>query len=327
MTPAIQPDRILRELAELWVTLGKPANGDSAGVLRACAMTLVVIAEADEDPADVGETLAALMREHPSRAIVVRVRREGGALESRVFAQCWKPFGRGRQICCEQIEITTPEAALPEVPAVILPLAVADLPVIVWRRLARLTDVPLLRGFSALASKTIVDSATAADPKRMLRVLAEEVAAGQVLGDLVWTRITRWRALVAQIFENPVYAAQLPGVETVRVRHAGTSAPVSAYYLAAWLRAGLESVGARVRVSLEQAEPVGGNLVQVELAGPGFDLSIRRVDGSAAEVRVSSLVWRTVFERITDEGALRQELAITGPDAVFERSLALAEAM
>src|SRR5207249_10269704 len=66
--------------------LGKENGDESTGVLRACAMTLVVVAEADEDAAAVGETLALLMRDHPSRAIVVRVRAsEAQELEARVF--------------------------------------------------------------------------------------------------------------------------------------------------------------------------------------------------------------------------------------------------
>jgi hypothetical protein len=99
MSTTLQPDRILRELSELWVSFGKQDGGESTGVLRACAMTLLVVAGAEEDAADVGETLASLMRDHPSRAIVVRVfDAEKAGLEARVFAQCWMPLGHRRQI-------------------------------------------------------------------------------------------------------------------------------------------------------------------------------------------------------------------------------------
>src|SRR5258708_29006480 len=93
MAATIQPERILHELSELWVSLGKQNGHDSTGVLRACAMTLGVVAEAQEDAASVGETLALLMREHPSRAVVVRrpdyVEPE---LQARAFPHCWLPF-------------------------------------------------------------------------------------------------------------------------------------------------------------------------------------------------------------------------------------------
>ncbi len=46
VSTTIQPETILRELAELWVTLGKESDpGQASGVLRACAMTLIAITE------------------------------------------------------------------------------------------------------------------------------------------------------------------------------------------------------------------------------------------------------------------------------------------
>ena len=69
----VAPDRILKELAELWAGMGKQGEAEGGqGVLRACTMTLVVLAEAGENAADLDETLAALMAEHPARAIVIR---------------------------------------------------------------------------------------------------------------------------------------------------------------------------------------------------------------------------------------------------------------
>ena len=45
----IQPERILKDLQQLWAQMAVD-QADSGGVLRACAMTLVVVAE-DEQPA------------------------------------------------------------------------------------------------------------------------------------------------------------------------------------------------------------------------------------------------------------------------------------
>jgi len=146
MASTLQPGRILSELSNLWVSLGAQHGDESAGVLRACAMTLIVLAEADEDANTVGETLAALMRDHPSRAVVVRVSNsEAPSLDARVFAQCWMPLGQRRQICCEQIEILASNGSLADVPPVVLPLQAADLPVILWARAARLLGSEALR--------------------------------------------------------------------------------------------------------------------------------------------------------------------------------------
>src|SRR6266446_3408355 len=199
MATTIQPDRVLHELSELWVSLGKQNGDEAAGVLRACAMTLVVVAEEREDAAEVGETLALLMREHPSRAVVVRVRDSvEPELEARVFAQCWMPLGQRRQICCEQIEISTSNVSLADVPAVVLPLVAADLPVVLWFRPPRLLASPALRDLTRIATRTIIDSASFPDSRAALRQLASAAASGMRLGDLAWTRLTRWREIIAQ---------------------------------------------------------------------------------------------------------------------------------
>jgi hypothetical protein len=113
LSATISPDRILKELSDLWVSMGKEGQAESgAGVLRACSMTLIVLAEEADDPSSLGETVAALMPEHPARTVTIRLCSEGErALSERVYAQCWMPFGQRRQICCEQVEISGRAAA------------------------------------------------------------------------------------------------------------------------------------------------------------------------------------------------------------------------
>lgn len=330
MTPAtIQPDRILRELSELWVSFGKQNGDEPSGVLRACAMTLVVLAEAGEDANDVGETLANLMREHPSRAIVVRVSdSQQPALEARVFAQCWMPFGQRRQICCEQIEISASHGSLADVPAVVLPLVVADLPVILWSRPPRLLASPAWHDLSRIAAKTIIDSAPFPDRREALQRLARATRSGLLLADLAWTRLTRWRELIAQIFENPVYFSHLPSISAVTIYHAGQAPHAGVWYMAAWLQQCLERAGSKSRVLLEQAGgPSDSGLSRIEFIsdGPsGLTVSVRKVEGSAAEVRVNALVNRTVFPEASDYVLLREELSIPGHDPAYDAALALA---
>src|SRR5947207_5249217 len=110
MSTTVAPEKILRELSQLWIAEAKQGE---AGVLRACSMTLVVLAEESDDPSALGETVAALMPEHPARAILVRLSgKPQRELSERVYTQCWMPFGQRRQICCEQVEITAGDPAL-----------------------------------------------------------------------------------------------------------------------------------------------------------------------------------------------------------------------
>src|SRR5882724_186165 len=250
MSATIHPETVLRELSDLWVSLGKEADPDQpSGVLRACTMTLMAVADEADDPSDVWSVMAALMPEHPSRAIVIRFRQSAAReLSARVFSQCWMPFGHRRQICCEQIEISASDASLCDLPAVIVPLAVSDLPVILWCRGARLFELPDFAHLANIAHKLVLDSAAFADPAAILKRLAEHSRAEQTLGDLAWTRLTRGRELVSQIFENRNYCARLPGVTQVRVGFGGERPPTTAFYMAAWLLDGLERAGAMPQV-------------------------------------------------------------------------------
>ena len=333
MSSTIQPETILRELSELWASLAKESEpGQSSGVLRACAMTLVTAVDESEDATSVWSTVAALMPEHPSRAIVIRFRQSPAReLSARVFSQCWMPFGQRRQICCEQIEITASDASLPDLPAVIVPLAVSDLPLILWCRGSRLFNLPEFPELMKVANKVVLDAALFPDPVAPLRQLAEHSHQGQVFGDLAWTRLTRWRELVSQIFENRSYLAQLPGIERVRIGFGGDVKPASAYYLAAWLLDCLETAGAKARVEWEPGMNARvGDLARVELFGAGNDglrASIAVAgDGErhCAEVHVGSLSNRTMFPPDNDYVLLREELSIPGPDPVYARTLARA---
>jgi len=328
MGGTIAPDRILHDMADLWVSLGKQGEGE-AGVLRACSMTLVVAAEESDDPQAIGETLAALMPEHPSRAIVLRFRAEDQrSLAARVFAQCWMPFGHRQQICCEQIEITASDASLPDLAAVVLPLKVPDLPVVLWCRSPRLFRLPAFSQLASVAQKVVLDSGAFSDQAAALREIRDAVAAGRSLSDLSWTRLTRWRELIAQIFENRAQLANLPLVSEILISHRAASPPATAFYLAAWLVDGLAKVGAHPRV---QFRSDGGDpawrLGRIELRAPDSAdpiASIALAGGQAAEVRVGHLVSRTLLPALNDYALMREELSIPGRDPSFERALAAA---
>jgi len=323
----IAPDRILHDMADLWVSLGKQGEGD-AGVLRACSMTLVVAAEESDDPQAIGETLAALMPEHPSRAIVIRFRAEDRrSLAARVFAQCWMPFGHRQQICCEQIEITASDASLPDLTAVVLPLTVPDLPVILWCRSPRIFHLPAFPQLAVIAQKVVLDSAAFGDSAAVLGEMSGAAAAGRLLADLSWTRLTRWRELIAQIFENRGQLANLPLVTDIMIAHRAAT-PTTAYYLAAWLIDGIATTGARPRVQFRSdgGEPAW-RLSRVEMRAPGSAdaiASIALAERHAAEVRVGGLLNKALLPALTDYALMREELAIPGRDPVFERALAAA---
>jgi glucose-6-phosphate dehydrogenase assembly protein OpcA len=308
---AIAPDRILRELADLWTAEGK--LGD-AGVLRACSMTLCLLAEASDDAAALGETLAALMPEHPARAIVIRLSGAGErALAERVYQQCWKPFGQRRQICCEQIEITASDAALADLPSVLLPLAVPDLPVVLWCRSPRVAQRREFRDLARIATKVIFDTVLFSNPADAVWQLADAQRRGVLAADLAWTRLTPWREALARLFENREYLERLAGVRSVAVSWAA-GAETAAWYLAAWI-----SNAMRVAPALRG----GASAMGLELTGAGLQISLTHKEGRLVTT-VDGESKCASMPAASDYLLLREELAIMRRDPVFEGTLALA---
>ena len=312
----VQPETILKQLANLWVDLAKTEQ--KSGVLRACAMTLLVATEPEQDLQDIGATLAELMHEHPSRAIVLRIGAPDIAhLHARVFAQCWMPFGRRQQICCEQIEISAPLGPLDDLRRLVLGLTVPDLPVVLWIHTAHLAADPNFCSLSTIADKVILDSAMFDTADAGLAVVRDlRLRCGNV-ADLVWTRLTRWREVVAMIFQNEELHRFAHDLRRVSIRHGGPEPPVAARYLQGWFQQILPSAV----VAVEAAPGRNERLVSIELAAPDFSASIVCEPESAFGVlTVNGRENRIPFPPTTDYSLLREELSILGPDAIFARS-------
>lgn len=318
------PDRILRELSELWSGLGK--EGETQDVLRACTMTLLVLAEEAENPAAIWETIAALMPDYPSRAILVRVRRGAERdVSARVFAQCWLPTGRGRQICCEQIEIAATDAGVPDLPGVVFPLFAPDLPLLVWCRCRRLFDAPELRLLSRDARKLIADSANLGSAPGSLRSVLQAREAGLPVADLAWTRLTRWRELVSEAFDEPAAQARLAAAQEVRIAFGGEAPPPEAFYMAAWLLEGVLAAGGSARHHLD---PVAGEpadaIRSVAVTGGGLDVSVELSGGGCAEIRGAHAPRRAVLAPLPEHVLLAEEARLPSADPHFEKTLPLA---
>ena len=316
---AVRPERIMRDLQELWVQLAQD-QAESGGVLRACAMTLMVVAESDADADDLRHTLGVLMHAHPGRAIVIRGGQpsHGNAhLDARVFAECWKPFGKNQQICSEGIEITPGAEGWEDLARFIVPLRVPDLPVVLWCRGPVDKNYMYRRRYSplyGLADKIVFDTRTVMDAEAGVEFLRVLRAQGRRVADLHWTRLTGWREAVAHLFDD---RAMEPGkVKSVRVGY-GEPLATCAVYLASWIRSVLR--GVRVTVEAEDA-PAG--IHSVTFAGADDPLQLTRVGESCLRVQGRGRDYQTAVPAVSEETLMGEELRILGEDAVWERALA-----
>ena len=327
MPATIEPDKILRELNEVWAALSQQDGSSAgAGVLRACAMTLIVVTHDPPDDASLTETLALLMRVHPSRAIVIRVL-EGDVreLSARVNAQCWRPFGSRQQICCEIIEIEAARPALPDLPAVLRGLTAPDLPVILWLRQSDLLELPAFE----IGDKIIVNAAGCRDPRQVLNHLHSLRQGPRLVADLSWARLTRWRETIAHIFANPARQEKIGAVDRITVSYLGESVPVRAIYMVGWLQTILGEKLSYVFRRVSPPSPECGKLeVQgVSLEGSGIGISMMLRDAESAELRLDKLSVREVFSLPSEYDLLHEELSVLGRDSAYEAVLDRAHAL
>jgi glucose-6-phosphate dehydrogenase assembly protein OpcA len=312
-TQTISPDRLLRELSELWTSLSKQdhGNAEESHVLRACSMTLIVFVDDEPDSdkvAPLGEMLVRLMHSHPSRTILVRLREDSGVLESRVFAQCWTPFGHHTEICCEQVEFSVSLNRVADLPSVLSPLAAPDVPRVVWFRSSRIDSVPELGDLLVLGDKMIVDTARPGAPAFAdLRVLAH---AGYIVGDLAWTRLTKLRQLIAQLLSG----RDLSAIGNVSIEYSGSEALPEAKYLQAWLRRELRSAV----VDLRRVDSAGSAKIKAIRIDPDIHV---RMELNCAEYETGSLRQRANLSECSEGDLLNEELNIMTHDRIFERAL------
>jgi glucose-6-phosphate dehydrogenase assembly protein OpcA len=200
---------------------------------------------------------------------------------------------------------------------------VPDLPTILWCRSSRLMHMPGFYRITAMARKVVVDSAQAADPAMALVRMAVLSHSGVLLGDLSWTRLTRWREMLSQVFQNQEYVARLVGISRVRVSF-GEGFEVSARYMAVWVANALADVGVEATPEVVPTPP-GGPTLRVELAGDDLAVELVR-ERDRLVIDVNGLSNCTNLPQPNDYALMREELAIVRNDPVFERTLSSAAA-
>jgi glucose-6-phosphate dehydrogenase assembly protein OpcA len=311
-TTTIQPERILRDLQQLWAQMAVD-QADSGGVLRACAMTLVVVAENAADAERVRQTAGVLMHNHPSRAVILHA---GGSaeLDARIFAECWKPFGKTQQICSEGIEITAGQSGFSEVAKFLVPLRVPDLPVVLWCRGAAALEPGPLEPLFPLADKIIFDSSQVKDADSALQFLRRLRGRGRRVADLHWTRLTGWREVLAHLFDDQ--ALQPSEVKGAQVIFGGATVTTCARYFAAWIRTALPGV----RVTIESG-PGPAGLRSLALSTASDNLTLALGGDRCLEVSGCGRHYRSLLPSSSEEALMQEELGILGPDLVYERVL------
>ena len=197
-------------------------------------------------------------------------------------------------------------------------LRLSSLPTLVWWRDG---SPDALERLAHLADRLVLD---VEDPSAVWpRVPA--LCRLAAVSDLRWTRLTRWRALMAHFFDVVEVSAA-----TFRTLAIESADPFAARLFAGWMTSSLGWTD-DVKIELRDS-PRGAPLEQVRLAGDGQELTLALAPRgtcvrTAAQIEEHSRSSRSVS--IGDQslaGLVAEELRIRSHDTAFERAVAAAVA-
>ncbi|HYE15074.1 MAG TPA: glucose-6-phosphate dehydrogenase assembly protein OpcA [Pyrinomonadaceae bacterium] len=359
----IDAARLEKELTAVWAGM----SGEDGGVIRACALNLVVYSEGAEEHAHVVALLDEVIERHPCRAIVLAADRDAAEprLDAYISTRCQLSSRGAKRICGEQVTIEAGGAAVATASTAVAPLLVPDVPVFLWWRDIPHYDDRLFDRLSEMADRVVIDSAASDNPHADLLRLADVLDGrrGRLrLSDINWGRLTSWRALVAGFWDVAAYRDSLTGIERVRLdydppdRSPHEVAP-KALLAVGWLATSLgwepedgkvnddeggasfklNAGGRTVEVSLAPTEDAAGrdgmltSLLIETAAGDEFCVRLRAGESkleTGARTAGGHAVGRVLGYELRSEGQrLSAELEILTRDRVYERSVAFAARM
>lgn len=207
----VEPQAIERELARVWQLADAPLDdwneADEPPLTRSCMLNVLVVADDEQRADEAREVVRVLNERHPARAIVLRMLPEAAEerVEAAVQAHCYLPSWSRSYVCGEQIDLTVrgPESVR-HVRGNLLPLLISDLPTALWWPGSPFGH-PLVRRMAELCEHFVVDSAQFDDlalGMAGLLAITDQPGISVDCRDLAWSRLTPWRALIAQFFDS-----------------------------------------------------------------------------------------------------------------------------
>lgn len=266
-------------------------------------LTLVIVTEeaAAEDPIAAAN---AASFEHPCRVIVVA--RGSRRASPRLDAQIRVGGDAGAS---EVVVLRLYGPLVDHGASVVVPLLLADAPVVVWWP-GDAPEVPADDPIGQLGERRITDASAAKRPIAQLAKRRDSYHPGDT--DLAWTRITRWRGLLASTLDQP------PHDKIIEATVAGATDSPSADLLAAWLAVALRCPVKRVKSPAKS----GPGLHSVVLKRRAGDISLVRPQTITAELKVANQPERHVaLPRRGLRDCLSEELRRLDADDVYAEVL------
>lgn len=359
----VEAEKIERQLADLWnLAAGTSALSEEQALLRARAANLVIYLSNDTRLLEFSEDVNEIAEVHPCRALLIIADKEGPDRDIEILLSACQDR-RTINICCEQIVFTAHGRFVPELPSVVLPLFISDLPVFLCSDVLPTAD-PTFKKLTEQVDRLIIDSAEFLSANNEWQWLERSFAVGEVaISDFNWARLTPWRSALANFYDVAEYRAVLNHVARIRIDYSApetdTRLPNEALLIAGWLVSRLHctpvsepgkdksrqmnrsfstSDGRQLQVQINPVAgpPTGpGGLIRVELTSNNPDASFI-VERSEDLTHINT---RTIVDRQSKPGRvlpirsrtitelLSREMELLRRDPVYEEAVVSAATM
>ena len=271
-------------------------------------LTLIIIATGDiEEPL---EAAISASHEHPARVLVVDADPEAETSGLDAEIRVGRDAGAG-----EIVILRARGDLMASLDTLVMALLLPDAPIVTWWPEGAPSS-PVHDVLGSMSQRRITDSAACAGPIDTLKRLRRGYTSGD--SDLAWSRLTRWRGLVASAFEVP------PVTVPQRVEVSGAPGNPSVVLMAAWLSHSL-GVDARI-VESSSGETGTAGVHGVRLIREDGAIDLTRVSDEAIVMTLpgdDSGQHVTMPRRTLDE-LLAEELRRLDPDEVYGEVLATA---
>lgn len=366
---SLEPRAIERELRALWNTRSSDSPGTPAdrSELRTSTVNLIAVADTSTSASRLESAILQLREFAPARALVLNITPESTKKDFDVEITIRElQSERGRTSTrFEIIRVTAEFNQVTSLASIASPLLLPELPTFLFWPGKSLIESPLFAELTAISDRLIIDSAALENPGPNFRELARIIGSPRspVVSDFAWRRLTPWRSLLAQFFDNPDALPELEVLDEVELvgkiaGKDGQSGISASLLLAGWLASSLawRTPGSMVRTRdgwrvtlrsgvVPEEREILLRLRQKALARyPGRILSVAmRSEGTGSPStfsveRVSETMVQTYsefggFSPVTrgvpasvfaDEDLLSKELASLARDSVYESALRFA---
>lgn len=277
-------------------SLTQPFNGlpDESPPRTACLFNLVVFCRRAERIAYFKKLIQAAIEHFPCRVMFIQdIHGEAQKLLSTELTVL-KAKQSDNPVNCDQLLIETGSHTLAQVPFVLLPFILPDLPLFLIWDCDPTTEQEILPKLLPHANRLIFDSETIDHLQRFAhRILAYQGSQSLDMVDLNWTRIGGWRDLMSKMFDTEERIGHLQNAQEFHIAYNGMEDQffhhnqTQAIYLQAWLAAQLGwnfcSMGgsrgkSEIRYSTDRGKTrVSLQAIRVEDRAPGSIFSIELI--------------------------------------------------